>query len=983
MPEPRRLRVRSSLTPRQLLGTSLAFLAILLLATQVLLDIPVAYARSAGSPADAVIGHALPLPPPRPALVVAGGGATPAAPPLRAVGGPEGPAWDDPLAFADLIDDLQAAVDAAQEEFDFAKKKFKKKKKQFKKKKKKYKNDPTKENKKKKKKKKKQKNKWKQKKKDAKAVLQLAQAELDEAIEEAAATAELAVPLIVQEALPAGAVGLARDGEVVTFGLPLANALQVIDVGGRPSIAVLGSDVWQARTLAKWPDGAAKWALVDALVDVPANGADESLLATVGEGVSDGADIASESGGVITLDTGVLEATVPKSGFNVLDTVEVDGVEVVKSGTSAGITGLTTDGVLLAPGPGTSVVVEENGPARAVVRADGELVRLSNGEPEIAFTCRITARAQSRDVEVTLTLRNASLARPAHVQLAGVEVLIGADVGGNANALFAAPDGFDQVSLTSGQLAYLYQAQSTADVVGLANSGYHPHIPKVEGENDELVEQGYELVVDGLSLVSTSSDVHPENGWASLRGDAGGVTVAIRHMPYLYPAALEVSGAGFVSAGLWTQRNGADYAFVWRQHESRTCAFSFYGGSGTEFAGNVARRLDHPLAARAADYDYYDMAGVFAYDLLTVEEQNAAYAAMGLPHTVDIDNDGFAVTRHIAASGGGGFNNHANIERRLAGEWLRHGHGGQLQNALGDALYKAEWQIERSDDFDDADDPGATNAAPFGEEWYSIGFQADIEHRYREGIILAYYLTGDERFKAALDDEVENLSDLWLAPNSRAMSSAMRQIALVAEFSGSPVLLSELEERVAFHALPVLEDPGITPWGWQAEPGVGTRGYFAYDNQTPEKYAFDPVPTYATKGFFEASLMPIAYYHAARVLGPQSELGSTARLRLFDLAHYTDAELMPTAGNPDKRLAYIYDVLGEEVLQWESFYFHPILLAMAEAYAQSGQIKYLNKGVFQIEGFYEASPGNMESLDSRLDVQHFLKTYLDVVSPGT
>ena len=34
---------------------------------------------------------------------------------------------------------------------------------------------------------------------------------------------------------------------------------------------------------------------------------------------------------------------------------------------------------------------------------------------------------------------------------------------------------------------------------------------------------------------------------------------------------------------------------------------------------------------------------------------------------------------------------------------------------------------------------------------HSTGFQGDDEHRYREGIIDAYWLTGDERFKEAID----------------------------------------------------------------------------------------------------------------------------------------------------------------------------------------------------------------------------------------
>ena len=51
------------------------------------------------------------------------------------------------------------------------------------------------------------------------------------------------------------------------------------------------------------------------------------------------------------------------------------------------------------------MTIEENGPARAVVRADGTLER-PDGTDVVDFTCRITARAKSSSLEVTFTVRN-------------------------------------------------------------------------------------------------------------------------------------------------------------------------------------------------------------------------------------------------------------------------------------------------------------------------------------------------------------------------------------------------------------------------------------------------------------------------------------------------------------------------------------------------------------------------------------------------
>src|SRR6185503_1862976 len=73
--------------------------------------------------------------------------------------------------------------------------------------------------------------------------------------------------LLVQEALATSDAGVARDDAIATFGLPF-RAGDVPQVGGRPALGVLGTTVWQARTLKTWPDGSVAWALLDVAADV-------------------------------------------------------------------------------------------------------------------------------------------------------------------------------------------------------------------------------------------------------------------------------------------------------------------------------------------------------------------------------------------------------------------------------------------------------------------------------------------------------------------------------------------------------------------------------------------------------------------------------------------------------------------------------------------------------------------------------------------
>ena len=65
--------------------------------------------------------------------------------------------------------------------------------------------------------------------------------------------------------------------------------------------------------------------------------------------------------------------------------------------------------------------------------------------------------------------------------------------------------------------------------------------------------------------------------------------------------------------------------------------------------------------------------------------------------------------------------------RSAARAWLqtarRRPKVARVRYALGLALYKSEWQIARSDNFEDEDDPGAINdGVP-----HSTGFQSDDE----------------------------------------------------------------------------------------------------------------------------------------------------------------------------------------------------------------------------------------------------------------
>ncbi|MGQ0552638.1 MAG: hypothetical protein ACT4PU_05410 [Planctomycetota bacterium] len=784
-----------------------------------------------------------------------------------------------------------------------------------------------------------------------------------------------ALPLLVAPASYQGALPFSAATVNCTFSVPLAQAWQVPLVNGRPALTLLGAQRWSFRALDTWPNGAVKWALGTAAVPAGTGVALPTLTVVLGVGQSGQAQLASTVGNRIFIDTGVLKAEISKTAFNLLDRVIVDGVQIVAPGTSPGIYAADAGGAPLKVAATTVVSIEENGPAGAVVRADGKLV--GGAVSVVDFTCRLAFVHGSRDVRITLTVRNANIERPQHVVLDSLELAIRAQPGGLLSGSFALPEGAMDLLLPTGSLAYAYQAYSSAPTSGATGSGpaYLPHLPKTGPGT--FVHEGYSIVKNGVTLHAGDKTAWPRNPFAALRGLVGGVTVTIEHMPWLWPAALELTSLGDVVAGLFTRHNPASYTFTWRQHESRTAVYSFFSGLPLLPIPNpaeVSRRLESPLIGRLADYRAYSATGAVKWRLVDVAEQQAVYAFLGLPHEISLPNEPLNVLRHLPAGLAGGGNNHESIERLLLGEFLRTGAGGQWHLAMDQALYKSEWQILRSDNFSHEADPGANNeAVP-----HSTAFAGDDEHRYRDGIALAYWLTGDQRFKDALLDEVEILPTRPVWAHERSMYQMIRALVAVSEFADAQAVLDpHLRERLEYFCTPTLDVQSATSgWGWDAAPGTGLRGYFANSSQNVSEK--EPGESFVTRGFITATLGPTAMYQAARHFGLTDPHGDLADRRLLDLANYTREELFPWFANPgDRHLTYSYGIQQQHVNSWEISDFHPILVAMVGAWSRTGNLGYLKKGVEQLQAFH--AHGNLDVLDGRLEAQLFCATVLDLL----
>ncbi len=807
----------------------------------------------------------------------------------------------------------------------------------------------------------------------------------------------------------------------VTFGLPFAESTVVEISDGVPRLAVSGAAAWQFRTLDRWPDGSVRWALLDVLTQVGEGAFTPTVTIVHGaNGLASGATlqsaIATVADDAIHFDTGPLQFVVrtgplePAQGasagtfssqdspavesgphseggalfqsagrtgaFNLFDEVVVDGVELVLQGTSTGILARLPLGEPLIVGD-TTFALEDNGPARALLRVDGALID-DHGDDYIDFSCRIGATRGSRDATVTFTLRNANIERPAHRALGSLELVVDTQSGPGSVARLAVPDGQVAFVLDADEQASAYQAYSTSLTLGVLGPGpaYKPHIPKLDAIT--LADEGYRVQVGDALVFDGDKHAWPRHGWADLTGPRGGATVTIRHMPFLWPAKLAVRGNGRIVAGLFPPENDNDYVFAWRQHESRTATFSFHSLTPPVDRADVARRADAAFTGRARDYLYYDTTGVFPYDLVSLPEHAAIYAFLGVTGGVILPNEGLTITRHLPASQTGANNNHDSIERRLADEFLRFGHGGQFLSALDLALYKSEWQIQRSDDFHHVDDPGASN----DQVPHSVAFDSDLEHRYREGLVAAYYLTGDERIRAALHDEAEILPHVPLTAQERSMYQTLRALAVVADVVDDEALqaglLDELRSRLEFFSEPTIDvHSAVTGWGWEAPPGVGARGFFANAAQNVSEKP--PGENFQARGWISASLGPMAFFRTGHALPPGDPLREVTGLRSLDLARWTRDELFPFVAEPEeRRLALSYAISLGQITVLQPSDFHTILLGQAEAWRRTGDPSYLVKGLEQLEAI--VARGSIDVLDSRFEVQHFFRALLDLAA---
>ncbi|MCR4583200.1 MAG: DUF6250 domain-containing protein [Prevotella sp.] len=177
----------------------------------------------------------------------------------------------------------------------------------------------------------------------------------------------------------------------VSFGVPFAQG-ELKDVSLLALSDGSATDNWVNAT---WPDGSVKWAGMAAVV--PAGKAD--LLVVKGAKgkkgkTSDRPMLAREEDGRIIVNTGRLEAYLPKRGDCLMDSLCLDGQRV--GGRAVLIASTTEDDFTMRL---TKVAIERQGTVRTVIKAEG-MHRSNQGREWLPFTVRLYFFAGSEQIKL-------------------------------------------------------------------------------------------------------------------------------------------------------------------------------------------------------------------------------------------------------------------------------------------------------------------------------------------------------------------------------------------------------------------------------------------------------------------------------------------------------------------------------------------------------------------------------------------------------
>jgi len=258
----------------------------------------------------------------------------------------------------------------------------------------------------------------------------------------------------------------------------------------------------QARVLSHWPDGSARWVLIDWQADVPAHAAARFPIDAGAPPAPARAVAVTDQGDRVEVDTGPLQFAVPKKRFAILSEVRLNGAAI---GAGPVVPFFTVDKRIDAQPPST-VKITEPGPLRARIEMRGHYAA------EFDYVARIDAFANQPFVRVLLSFEQHSPQTYTDVHQIGVDVPL----------------------TMQGKLSYSIGQESGAALVGAVPAA---GFSLVQGDNH------------GFQAGPARRSGHAA-GWVDLHDGTHGVAVAARFFWQEYPQSFALRPSG-LTYNLW------------------------------------------------------------------------------------------------------------------------------------------------------------------------------------------------------------------------------------------------------------------------------------------------------------------------------------------------------------------------------------------------------------------------------------------------